>query len=352
VTQQTPTRWIVILLLAGWLASTGGLVARADGYVIPEPMPSSSIMADQRAVLVYQDGREDLVISVGLDLAALDAGAQMAWVIPVPSTPQVQAADAALFDELDQLSAPEIVYKTEYRRGHGWGLSAGNAPPPVQVLERKQVGVYDVAVLTSGEGHALLDWLHAEGFAVPDALQPPLDAYAAEGWTFVAMRIEPGADWTQVHDAAPIWLSFKTGRMVYPMRLTGVRDDPLALRLYVLADHRYEMDGFTVEFAGPVQVELPEGDMTALFGREFFLTKLFDETLTPAEMAADFYPYQALNDDPYREQVVQTYVSYGPSLGLGEVLCLGGLCCGGPLLLLAVLLSAIWLVIRHRRDHT
>jgi hypothetical protein len=343
--KQSGRRWWIVAAAVTWMLVFGVSVARADGYVISEPVPSSSIMADQRAIIVYRDGHEDLVISIGLDLRSEQELPDMAWIIPVPSPPEVQVTSAALFDELDRLSAPEVVYRTERRGGFRWGLGAEAPPPEVQVLERKQVGVYDVAVIAGREGGALLDWLHAEGFTLPDALQPALDAYIAEDWIFTAMRIAPDADRNEIFSAQPVWLSFDAERMVYPMRLTGVRDSPLALRLYVLADHRYELAGFTTEFAGDVQVDAPDPAMASLLNRSFYFTRLFDQAVTPAEMAVDFYPHQAPSDEPYQEQVVQTYVSYGWGIGAGELAFL----CGGCWLALAVLLAVLLVAIRFSR---
>jgi hypothetical protein len=333
--------WTAILLMAVLALLTAGPIVEADGYVISDPNPSSSIMADQKAVLIYRDGREDLVISIDLDLRSVSELPNMAWIIPVPSLPEVQVTDRALFDELDRISAPEIVYRSEHRGGFGLGAGAPASAPAVEVLERKEVGVYDVAVLAGREGGALLDWLHTEGFRVPDALLPALDAYIAEGWTFVAMRIAPDLDQNEVFSAEPVWLSFDAGQMVYPMRLTGIRAEPLALRLYILADHRYELDGFTLEFAGRVQVEAPDARLASALNREFYFTKLFDKTVTPAEMANDFYPAQAPDDEPYQEQVVRTYVSSGPGAGLGVVTIL----CGGCWLGLAILLIVVVIII-------
>lgn len=336
-------------MLAGllWTATAGPV--QADGYVIPEPMPSSAIVADQQAVLVYRDGHEDLVISIGLDLRSVAELPEMAWIIPVPSLPEVKTTDYALFAQLEALSAPEIVYRSEQRDGFGLGSGAESAPPPVQVLERKRVGVYDVAVLAGRQGSALLDWLHTEGFGVPEALMPALDSYIAEGWTFVALRIAPDADRNELFSAEPVWLSFDAERMVYPMRLTGVRDEPLALRLYVLADHRYELDGFTVEFADKIEIEAPDPAMAAVFDRPYFLTKLFDKSLTPADMSVDFYPHQAPSDEPYREQVVHVVVSSGPSIGRMEVLVLCGGCWLALAVLAAVVVAVIWLLRRRKR---
>jgi hypothetical protein len=328
--------WVGCLLLAA--------PARADGYIISEPVPSSSLMVDQQAVIAYRDGREDLVISADLDFRGAAELPEMAWILPVPSPPDMRVTGDALFAELERLSAPEVVYRTEGRGGLLQGGVAHTAPAPVTVLERKQVGVYDVAVLAGREGGALLDWLHVEGFQVPDALRPALDAYVAEEWTFVAMRVAPGTDPNEVYRAEPIWLSFDATQMVYPMRLTGVRAEPLALRLYVLADHRYELDGFTVEFADNVQVEASD----SVPNGEYYLTRLFDGEVTPAQMAVDFYPRRAPDDEPYRIQVIQTDVSAGSGIGTAELLLLSGGCCLGLVAIVGVAVVAIVLLRRRR----
>jgi hypothetical protein len=349
VSQKPQRHWLAIMLVTVLTCITGGSIAQADGYVIAEPTPSSSIMPDQKAVLIFHDGHEDLVISIGLELRSAQQLSDMAWIIPVPSLPKVQVTDQALFDELDRLSAPEITYKSERRGGFGLGAGAKAPPPSVEVLKRKKVGVYDMAVLAGREGGALLDWLHIEGFALPDGLLPALDAYIADGWTFVAMRIAPDVDQGEVFSAEPVWISFDSGQMVYPMRLTGVRDEPLALRLYILADHRYELGGFAVEFADRLQVDAPDPKMNPILNREFYFTKLFDQDVTPAEMAVDFYPLQAPTDEPYRERVVQTYVSGGPGFGAGEVLFLCAACWLGLILVLILIVIAIWLLRRRQR---
>jgi hypothetical protein len=340
------TLWIVVVLLIVLLAKS--TTARADGYLITEDTTTSSIMADQKAVLIHRAGHEDLIISVGLDLQSSNPQ-EMAWIIPVPSRPEVQITEHELFDVLDEISAPEIIYKSQRSGGWAFGGQGAAAPPPlVEVLERKQVGIYDVAVLAGQEAGSLLDWLHEEGFHVSDVLQPPLDAYIAEGWTFVAMRLAPDAGQGEVQDAQPVWLSFDTERLVYPMRLTAAHGKSLALRLYILADHRYELDGFAVEFAGLAQVNATDPALATVLDREFFFSKLFNQAVTPAEMATDFYPFQAPSDEPYREQIVHTHVVTGPGFGLGEIFCICGLCWLGLLGLLAAIVVAIVLLRRRK----
>ena len=336
-----------LLALFGWVPA-----ARADGYVITEDTTTSWIMADQKAVIAFRDGREDLVISVGLNLTTGEDQKEMAWIIPVPSQPEVQAIDEEIFEVLDEISAPEVIYETVHQ-APSWGLSASAPPPAVEVLERKQVGIYDVAVLSGEDAAALLTWLHDEGFDVPPALLAPLDAYIGEGWTFVAMRIAPGAGTGAIQNAQPVWLSFNSERLVYPMRLTGAHGQPLALRLYILADHRYELEGFGVEFAGQIEAQAPGTALASLMDGGFFFTKLFNPSVNPADMTVDFYPRQAAADESYREQIVHTHVitgmGGGPGFALLQLLCPCGLCWLGLVLMLALLLGTVALIKRRRK---
>ncbi|MBN1657107.1 MAG: DUF2330 domain-containing protein [Anaerolineae bacterium] len=336
-----------ICCLALLLLFTGATPAHADGYIIPIEEPSSSVMADQKAVLVHRDGREELILSAGI----VPGEAQdLAWIIPVPAVPEVQVAGEAVFEALDRISAPEIVYRAERRGGLPLpfgGLGAAAPPPAVEVIERRQVDVYDVAVLAAGDAAGLLAWLDAEGFVVPATLAPALDAYAAEGWSFVALRLAPGTHPGALTDARPVWLSFEAPEPVYPMRLTAAVDRPLSVRLYLLAEHRHELPGFEVEFAGWMDGGTEEA-LASLVDRQLFFTKLFDASVPPEEMDADFYPTQAGADDEFRQQQVYTYVSTGSSIGLAELSCLCGVCGGGLLFFAVLVVAAAWLV-RHRQ---
>jgi hypothetical protein len=341
--------FVATLLAAAVLFTVSASEARADGYVISQPASSSSVMPGQRAVLIYRDGHEDLVISIDLDVRSAPQVPDMAWVIPVPALPEIHVTNGALFDELDRLSAPEIIYQPEGQGARSSGTSAPAPTPSVEVLERNQVGIYDVAVLASQEGNALRDWLRTEGFGIPGAVQPVLDAYLAEQWVFVAMRIAPDADQSEISSSPPIWLSFDAAQMVYPMRLTGVRTTSLALRLYVLWDHRASLDGFTTEFAGDVQVDAPDGAMASTLYRSFYLTKLFDREVTPAEMATDFYPSQAPTDESYRERFVETTVTSRPAPMRVSPAILFGLGGSGLAGLLILIVVSIWLLRRRKR---
>ena len=116
----------------------------------------------QKAIIVYDAGREDLLLQVKYEGPLEEFG----WLIPVPSVPTVQKGSMQPFYELSQLTQ---------RQFGGYGLSnsrQGFAGGPVQdsvrVIELKTVGAYEVAVLSAQNAGSLGEWLRAHDFSVPE----------------------------------------------------------------------------------------------------------------------------------------------------------------------------------------
>ena len=193
--------------------------ARRERTLITEP--------EQKEVIVYRNGIEDLIISPRF------AGpvSRFAWIIPVPSRPTVKKQDGALFHELARLIRPLGKKSTRSKGAAGIERAA-----PVEVLERKQVGAYDVAVLKADDPKALLSWLKANRFAVTPAAEAPIQAYIKEGWTFVAARVNvpDAARGLSAGTLAPIRMTFRTAQPIYPLRLSAANPDPFVVLVYVI----------------------------------------------------------------------------------------------------------------------
>jgi hypothetical protein len=87
----------ILVLLAGIPRSV-----RADGGAFAPTSHDLDIkMPAQKAVLVWDEerGHEDLILSV-----ELLGGPEAAWVVPVPSLPEVKAASSWRFRQLDYLT--------------------------------------------------------------------------------------------------------------------------------------------------------------------------------------------------------------------------------------------------------
>ncbi len=245
---------LALLLLAG-----ASPPACADGIAI-EPAewdPNSDIeMPAQKAILIYdgQSQREDLILSI-----ELRGGLEAAWVVPVPSLPEVEAASPEWFEQLSDLTKPKIEFRTVTRYvSEITVVEAVEVEKEVVVISREEVGVYDVSILSADEPGVLVDWLNENGYAYPEEGEPLLDDYMEEGgWYFVAARVLPERSDRLDGDVHPLRFSFNTGRPIYPMRLTTLMKRPLHVLIYVLADHRMEIPGhgFETEFAGELRLE-------------------------------------------------------------------------------------------------
>jgi hypothetical protein len=275
------------LWLALWLLFPAG--AFADGGFIPATAyPAAVQIPDQRALIQFADGRETLVI----DTSFRGQGTNFAWLVPVPSVPEVEPASPGLFTTLQFLFRPKVVHEVRQtywvyvglalflafvvwwaRRGgaaielivlfiFGCGLlsllspslgrsaSAEMASAGVSVLDRKRAGFYETVTLTSKDGRAVFDWLKENQFTVPTNFVPVIQNYAAEGWCFVASRVASDALLPAGGEAQPLALTFETPRPVYPLRLTGIDNPSCRIELYVFGPGRASAPYFEVERCG------------------------------------------------------------------------------------------------------
>jgi len=257
-----PARIALLVALVQLLGA--GSRCGADGKVFlrsaePAPMPA------QVAILTWVDGLETLVIQTRFESRS-QAGA--AWVVPVPTVPEIFAVESGIVESARaQFNAwiersPSLVHPMYVvlgvlivigahliARGVGgalvkltafvclftpvmlflaFGLGrsriivAGQSAP-VDVLKSGVVGSYDVAVIFSADGAALRGWLTELGVSMTSADASVIDAYSKEGWCFVASKLHVTSE--KIAAPHPLGLRFAALSPVYPMRLTGVGND-------------------------------------------------------------------------------------------------------------------------------
>ena len=249
---------------------------------------------DQKALIVFRNGLEDLIISPSYQGDIHD----FAWVVPVPDRPKVQVLTGAPFHELARLVEPEPPRRYPSRTS----MEAKGAMGGVRVLERKTVGDYDVSVLAATDARALTKWLARNDYHLPDRAEEPIRAYVREGWTFVASRIKTPrlqtSEGLQSGTLSPLRLTFAATRPVYPMRLSSVNPAPFRTLVYValprLGDSYLEWvkgaEGTRQRFR---HTSLPEGSRYAYptlsklsaSGLEVFWSQ---QTVTPKQCSQDW----------------------------------------------------------------
>jgi hypothetical protein len=232
--------------LAGLLAATTAVApARADGLVVP-PRAYEGSLAEraQEALILFHPGdegreaTEDLILKIRVEGDARD----FAWVVPLPNEPITAPEDPALFEDLYRYVQARLADRRPKTGATGAAAPKAEAPPaaaePVEVLSRKTVGSFDVAVVRENKAGALDDWLDENGYKSLEDADDLIGSYREKGYVFACVRVSDAAtDTGQASELHPLRFSFSTGGrdgVYFPMRLTGLQSGPFDVNLYVL----------------------------------------------------------------------------------------------------------------------
>lgn len=227
-------------------------------------------IADQKILVVWDPDTktEHFIRSAGFrgtpppaeERGATDSdGGGFGFLVPSPTQPEVAAADGAVFAALDEAVRPRIEVIDRWKADPMPLLlmpfvlkaqptsraidTAERSPRDVVVLERKQVGQYDVAVLQADDASALTAWLATNGFDSRPALEEWAEPYVAKGWIITAFRYAAGGGRI---DTGAVRMSFRTDVPMFAYRVPADNiargDDPDArpnlLRAYLVLPGR------------------------------------------------------------------------------------------------------------------
>ncbi len=318
--------WPLGLLLGLlWL----GTPAAAYGCGAVFPRDGDATMTQERALIQWDGRTQHLVMELGLQGRSDDA----AWIVPVPTPATVQLGDPDLFATLQALTKPQITYDWQFLGGlgapggggGGLGGPQGAAPPPVTVLDRQTLGPLDVSTLAATDATALRDWLATNGYPFPPELGRVLQQYVDNGWFYVAVKLVPGAAGQALTGTLdPLWLTFATPEMVYPIRSSSLARDGFRVVLYVVADHRVlnpvmesVQNSSEVTYAQWIDPATLEADapLRPFVPHRQFVTKIDAWFGAPGAIRRDFTFAYAARDDTYRATETRT-------TDVGALLCL------------------------------
>ncbi|MCU0495340.1 MAG: DUF2330 domain-containing protein [Chloroflexaceae bacterium] len=302
------------------LVSLALLLALLPGAAAACGIPFGASLPAEKALIIHSGGQQQIITTVQLE----NITGAAAVVFPVPGVPNVDqpAGAGELFGYLEEATKPlvEEVERVVWLRGNQAPATGGRG---VTVLGREIIGGYDVARLASDDASELQTWLGSNGYTLPAAARPILDAYVAEDWKFVAVKLAPGAAPGALD---PLRMTFASDEIVYPMRLGALADSPINLQLFVLTGGRVALDGLETIFAGPVQSlsPVPSPAVAALLADAPYLTRFDAPFLSPASISGDYIFRPAADNQPFRKTVtIVRDVSPLQAIGLpGVIVCL------------------------------
>lgn len=209
------------------------------------------------------------------------------WVLPVKPGAVLEVANDAWFDVLEAATTTNVAGRPaqcfgnfdggfengmrEDSSGFGCGSdmaldapaamgggSTGSGgelsppPDPVEVVSEGSAGPYDMVTLSTDVPGALNEWLDANGYEVPDEMQPVIDAYVAEGFDFIALRLSPDSAVSQMK---PVRVITPGSSFALPLKMVAAGTGAnTALTLFMIGEGRYQARNFENAFVTPEQV--------------------------------------------------------------------------------------------------
>jgi uncharacterized protein DUF2330 len=186
-----------------------------------------------------------------------------AWILPTKGIVEVGLSSDALFAFVEQATTVTVAPPPLNCPGppdgcfgspgvdDGFGASAGaggSSAGGVTVVAQATVGPYETVQLKSDDPAALKTWLSSHNFSVPADVQPIIDAYVADHFDFLALKLVPG----QGLDAMrPVRVTSPGASPTLPLRMVAAGTGALTpITLWVLGEGRYEtanFDNFTID---------------------------------------------------------------------------------------------------------
>lgn len=164
----------------------------ADGGFFPPVYYNEDIFEPTQKGIILHDGTQEQLIIQATYKGEMD---DFAWIIPVPSYPDIDKTSSYLFEELhfltqpDYKRAPRLFQRTIMYASEGMTKSMDSLGNSVTVHEQRQIGIYNVTVLSSRDPKSLLNWLSENEYRVSLEAESILDFYIQKKWYFIAMRV-------------------------------------------------------------------------------------------------------------------------------------------------------------------
>jgi hypothetical protein len=223
--------------------------ASACGGCFHPPTQNVTDITDERMLLSVSATQSTLYDQIEYS----GSPSSFAWVLPIHGTVTVGLSAAVLFDSVDALTATHINPPPQNCPAPvcnmagfaSAGADAGAAliaGPSVTVLSQANVGPYATVQLHSTDSSALEAWLATNGFNIPAAVQPILDAYVKEGFDFLAMKLLPNQG---VQAMRPVRVTTPGASLSLPLRMASIGTGAVTgITIWVVADGRYEPQNF------------------------------------------------------------------------------------------------------------
>jgi len=211
---------------------------------------------EQAGAIFYEDGYENMLLSVSLDWNA--TGNKTVWIFPVPAAPEDVTIDMLkgypylhgenLDDEyygsigkalgtaaayaLFPLSGPSVL--VFYQSAHSGGALSAAIRPDVQVYQHIEKMGLTSELVTAQDADAMERYLSDKGMVLPAGSKEILNEYSGKKYSFVVTSVnnvsefrsqfrvlQSRNDYNEMADMISVFVRFPTERAYFPLKLTS-----------------------------------------------------------------------------------------------------------------------------------
>lgn len=211
----------ITLTMAGQAGACGGFFCQTDPV-------------DQVAERIVFTVNDDDTVSSLIEISYIGEAADFSWILPIPEP--IAAEDVAVpddgelvFDELHRLTDVTFLNPdpTECVRDAldrvAVAESASDSAAGVEVFASGEVGPFGFDVIGAEDPAALTTWLRENDYQVDASMEPLIDVYVDEQFSFLAMRLLDGET---AESITPVEITYPGTKPMIPLRLTAVAAFP------------------------------------------------------------------------------------------------------------------------------
>ena len=229
------------LILAAFVSTTLPSVASACGGFFCQLVP-----IDQAAeqIVFRQDGDQ---ITAMVQIQFVGNSEDFSWVVPVPSTPQLDVGSNTVFTDLElatrpqfnlefngsQCAFPEFATDTADSSAENSGGGDGGG---VTIESVQNVGGYVATVISGDNAESINQWLVDNNYDLNARGEELLAPYVEDGMKFVAVKLQQNRGTGSIQ---PLIMKYQSSQPVIPIRLTAIAaTDDMGVLVWLLGDAR------------------------------------------------------------------------------------------------------------------
>jgi len=187
----------------------------ACGMLISESDKTIAMKGEQ-GLVVFDSSTQNEQMAINFQLSGTSNSS--ALVVPTPVKSEISQIQSIVFSDLYDIIKPKVESNSDSKVTMG-------AAPNVQVLERKIVGNFEIAVLKTNSYDDLNLWTTDNGFYLEPEAQGPVTAYINKGFVLNVIKLKKDAVNSDIN---PLLFTFSTSKYFYP--LMEIKDSRDALK--------------------------------------------------------------------------------------------------------------------------